>query len=189
MIKLYTDRLIIRDPVLDDLETHHELISNNTVMRYLQDIKTNTLEESKENLLNSIRERDSNDRKCYFFRIEDKNTNEFIGEIGYTVLQNTPYGKFVHLGYFIKKEHWNKGYVTEAVKRVMEYAFEENNVYRINTGCTKENAGSEKVMQKCGLIKEAEFQEYVLHEGKLKDRVEYRMLKNEWAFSFTQKPT
>jgi ribosomal-protein-alanine N-acetyltransferase len=35
-------------------------------------------------------------------------------------------------------------------------------------------------MQKNGLIKEAEYKEYILHEGKLKDRVEYRLLKNEW---------
>ena len=35
-------------------------------------------------------------------------------------------------------------------------------------------------MIKCGFIKEAEFKEYNYHDGKLKDRVEYRMLKNEW---------
>ncbi len=50
MIKLETKRLIIRDPIIDDLESHHELLSNDKVMYYLQDIKTNSLEESKENL-------------------------------------------------------------------------------------------------------------------------------------------
>ena len=35
-------------------------------------------------------------------------------------------------------------------------------------------------MKKCGFIKEAEFKDFVFHDGKLKDRVEYRMLKNEW---------
>ena len=180
MIELFTDRLIIRDLVIRDLENHHKLLSDKNIMYYLQDILTKNIEESKVNLNNTINDQNSKERKYYFFVIENKDTKEFIGEIGYTVKNNTPYGKLVDMGYFIQKNHWNKGYTTEALKRVIEFAFEENNVYRIYTGCLKENIYSEKVMLKCGFIKEAEFKEYVFHDDKLKDRVAYRMLKNEW---------
>lgn len=37
-------------------------------------------------------------------------------------------------------------------------------------------------MIKCGMIKEADFKEYIWHNGKLKDRVEYGILKSEWKF-------
>jgi len=180
MIELFTDRLIIRDLVISDLENHHKLLSDKNIMYYLQDILTKNIEESKVNLNNTINDQNSKERKYYFFVIENKDTKEFIGEIGYTIKNNTPYGKLVDMGYFIQKNHWNKGYTTEALKRVIEFAFEENNVYRIYTGCLKENIYSEKVMLKCGFIKEAEFKEYVFHDDKLKDRVAYRMLKNEW---------
>ena len=180
MVKLFTDRLIIRDFNISDLKNHHELVSNNSVMYYLQHIKKNSIEESEENLNITINDTKLKDRKYYFFLIENRNTNEFIGEIGYTVLNNTPYGKLVDLGYFINEKYWNKGYTTEALKQVIKFAFEENNVYRIKTGCIKENITSEKVMQKNGFIKEGEFKEYVFHDGKLKDRVQYRLLKNEW---------
>jgi ribosomal-protein-alanine N-acetyltransferase len=180
MIKLFTDRLIVRDYVIEDLENHHKLLSDTTVMYYLQDTKTENIEESKENLLRVLNDQGSNERKFYHFVIENKDSNEFIGGIGYTVSEYTPYGKLIHIGYFILKKYWNKGFTTEALKRVIEFAFDENDVYRIHTGCTKENIYSEKIMQKCGFIKEAEFIEYVFHDGKLKDRVEYRMLKNEW---------
>jgi len=50
------------------------------------------------------------------------------------------------MGYFIKQNLWNKGYTTEALKKVIEFAFPENNVYRIHTGCVKENIFSEKIM-------------------------------------------
>ena len=180
MINLFTERLIIRDLNINDLENHHEILSDNKVMYYLQDIKTNSIEESKENLLQAINDINSKDRRFYFFLIENKNTKEFIGEIGYTVTNDTIYGKLVHLGYFIKEKYWNNGFTTEALKRVIEFAFEENNVYRISTGCVKENISSEKVMQKNGFIKEAEYKEYVYHDGKLKDRVAYRLLKKEW---------
>jgi ribosomal-protein-alanine N-acetyltransferase len=180
VVKIFSDRLIIRDLSINDLENHHELLSDSTVMKYLQDIKTNDINESKENLLAAINDIESNDRKFYFFVIEDKVSKEFIGEIGYTVMQNTPFRKLVHMGYFIKQKYWDNGYTTEASKKVIEYAFNENNVYRIHIGCIKENTRSEKVMKKCGFIKEAEFKEYALHDGKLKDRIEYRLLKNEW---------
>ena len=180
MVNIFSDRLIIRDLSIEDLENHHELISDNIVMEYLQDIKTNNISDSKENLLKTINDIESDNRKYYFFVIEDKITKEFIGEIGYTVIQNTPFGKLVDMGYFIKQKYWNKGYTTEASKKVIEYAFNENNVYRIRIGCIKENINSEKIVKKCGFIKEAEFKEYVLHNGKLKDRVEYRLIRNEW---------
>lgn len=35
---------------------------------------------------------------------------------------------------------------TEALKKVIEYAFTTDNVYRITTGCLAENIGSERVM-------------------------------------------
>ena len=42
------------------------------------------------------------------------------------------------------------------------------------------NKGSERVMQKNGLIKEADHKDYEWHDGKMKDRLEYRLLKTEW---------
>ena len=180
MIKLFTERLILRDFDINDLENYHALLSDDNVMEYLQDIKEKSIEKNKNKLIEIINDMENKDRKYYFFAIENKFTNEFIGSIGYTVLENTIYGKLVHLGYFINEKYWNMGFVTEALKTLIEFSFIENNIYRIHTGCFKENIGSEKIMQKCGFIKEAEFKEYVYHNGKLKDRVEYRLLKNEY---------
>ncbi len=179
MIRLETERTIIREPSINDLELHHRLFSDDKVMYYLQDIKTKSIEESRENLLASIEDIDSEDRKLYFFKIVEKNSFEHIGDIGYTVTHFTPIGKFVHLGYFIHEKFWSKGYVSEAVRELIRFAFEENDVYRISTGCLSENIGSEKVMQKCGFIKEAEHKNVQWHDGKAKTRVEYRLLKSE----------
>lgn len=180
MINLQTKRTIIRDHCYEDLQTHHALFSNKTAMYYLQDIATNTIEESKINLQIAISEIEKLHRKYYFFRIEDAYSKEHIGEIGYTVIEFTPVGKLVGMGYFIRSEFWNKGYTTEALQEVIRFAFEENGVFRISCGCIKDNIGSEKVMIKCGMTKEADFKSFVWHDGKLKDRVEYRLLKSEW---------
>ena len=112
--------------------------------------------------------------------MELKDSHEQIGSIGYTVEAKTPVGKIVHAGYFTYPKFWNNGYVTEALRKVLEYAFTEDGVYRVTTGCLAENAGSERVMIKCGLIKEAEHVDWEWHDGRMKTRLEYRLLKDEW---------
>jgi [ribosomal protein S5]-alanine N-acetyltransferase len=179
MINLETDRLIIRDHIQSDFESHHKLFSDSRVMSYLQDLQTHNLRESRENLQKAIDEIDNPERTLYFLRIEST-TGEHVGEIGYTVTEFTPAGKLVHLGYFTYPEFWGKGYVTEALKEIMRFAFIDNDVFRITTGCLKENIGSERVMQKCGMTKEGEHKSAQWHDGKMKDRVSYRMLKDEW---------
>jgi len=72
-------------------------------------------------------------------------------------MKNTPVGKVVDAGYAVVPEFRGKGYTTEALRAVMRFAFEENGVYRISAGCRAENHVSERIMQNCGMIKEAEF--------------------------------
>ena len=181
MIRLCTERLIIREPRMSDLENWHRLLSDADTMYYLQDIMTRTYEESVRNLENAVAETQKAERTGYFLVIEEKETGVFIGSIGYTVMECTPMGKLVHLGYFILPEYHGRGCMTEALRELLRYAFEDGGVYRISTGCLSENRGSERVMQKCGLVKEADRKAFVWHDGRMKDRVEYRLLKEEWV--------
>jgi len=149
-------------------------------MYYLQDIMTHTKAESLSNLETAITEAQSPNRTKYFFTIQHAATGAFIGSIGYTVTDATPLGKIVGVGYFILPEHHSLGYTTEALREVIRFAFEEDGVFRIETGCLTENKASERVMQKSGFIKEAERKQAKWHDGKMKDRVSYRLLKDEW---------
>lgn len=181
MIYLETDRLILRDYVIDDLEDYYRLKTDEQTMYYMQDIKLDSIESAREELLNILEDMKKDDRKYYFLHMELKDSHEQVGSIGYTVVDNTPVGKIVHMGYFTYSWFWGKGYTSEALKKVIEYAFAVDNVYRITTGCLSENIGSERVMQKCGMIKEAEHVDYEWHDGKMKTRLEYRLLKSEWS--------
>lgn len=179
-MRLETRRLILRDYEESDKTAYFKLKSDSKTMYYLQDIQLFSQEESDTEFANILEDQKSTDRKFYFLHMELKNSHEQIGSVGYTVNANTPVGKLVGAGYFIFPQFWNQGYATEAFQKVIEYAFLENNVYRISTGCLSENVGSERVMQKCGLIKEAEHVDWEWHDGKMKTRLEYRLLKNEW---------
>lgn len=177
---LETDRLILRDYEPEDYDAYFKLKSDSKTMYYLQDIKLSSKEEADRDFANILKDRKSKNRKFYFFHVELKASHEQVGSVGYTVVDCTPMGKLVHAGYFSYPQFWSHGYVTEAFNRVLEYAFLENDVYRVTTGCLAENIGSEKVMIKCGMIKEAEHIEWEWHDGKMKNRLEYRLLKHEW---------
>ena len=172
-IRLETARMILREHCPEDLESHHALLSDPEVMYYLPDIMTHSLEESRQDLMTSVGAVGTRPRKEYFLRMEERETGELIGETGYTVLEETPVGKLVHAGYFSRKKFWGKGYMTEAFREVLRFAFEEDGVCR-------ENKGSEMVMMKSGMIKEADMKKKVWMHGQLRDRVEYRLLKEEW---------
>ena len=153
MIYLETERLILRDYREDDFNEYYRLKSDSKTMYYLQDIQLHTKEEAYDDFHKVLDDMSKVDRKFYFMHIELKDTYP---------------------------EFWGKGYITEAFQRVLAYAFSDNNVYRVSTGCLADNIGSERVMQKCGLIKEAEHIDYEWHDGKMKTRLEYRLLKREW---------
>lgn len=177
---MITERLIIREYKETDFDAYFRLKSDHETMYYLQDIQLHSQKEALEDFDNILADMKSEHRKFYFFHIELKDSHEQVGSIGYTVVDNTPVGKIVHAGYFTYPKFWNKGYVSEAFTRVLQYAFSENDVYRVTTGCLAENIGSEKVMIKCGLVKEAVHLDWEWHDGKMKTRLEYRILKREW---------
>jgi len=180
MIYLQTSRIIIRDHVPEDIGDYFALFSNKQAMYYLPKSYLGTIDEAKKQLDMVINEITREGRERYFFCMKSKENDEYIGEIGYTVVGNTPLGKLVGVGYFLLPQFWSKGYASEALQEVIRFAFDENNVFRFEAGCMKENVGSEKVMIKCGMIKEADFKDCTWHDGKIKDRISYRLLKSEW---------
>jgi ribosomal-protein-alanine N-acetyltransferase len=177
MIEIITKRLLIRDHIEEDLNSMHEILSNKKIMFYLPEIKTKNINESRNSLYIAINEANSNNRTKYFFAIIDKVTQDYIGEIGLT---KTIESNVMNLGYFIKETYWGKGIVTEASREVISYAFSNLDALKIETGCIVDNKASERVMNKLGMIKNVELKRHVLLHKKLYDRVEYKLMKEEW---------
>ena len=180
MIYLETDRLVLRDYLASDEEEYYRLKSDPETMYYLQDIRLSSREEAHRDFTAVLTDVASPDRRFYFFRAQLKDSGEPIGSIGYTVTGRGPEGKTVHAGYFFLPAYWGRGYGTEAMNRVLQFAFLEDGVTRVTTGCLAENKGSERVMQKCGMIREGEFPDWEYHDGRWKTRLQYRLLAHEY---------
>lgn len=178
MIRLETERLVIRPYEEKDLADLHKLLSDKKNMYFLDDITTNTLEETHENLKEATKLNQSG--KARRLAVTLKEDNRFVGGIGYDTTAETPVGKVVHLGYFILPEFQGQGYTTEAARKVLNFAFMQDNCVRVTTGCYSDNIPTQKVMQKVGFRKEAEKIKSKWHDGQMKDRLEFAINRDEY---------
>ncbi len=54
------------------------------------------------------------------------------------------------LGYWLGVDHWGKGYATEAVHAVIDYAFDDPEHEALQAGARVTNPASRRVLEKCG---------------------------------------
>lgn len=110
----------------------------------------------------------------YTFAIRDKE-NKIMGAIG---LHDREDDK-AELGYWLGVPFWNKGYVTEAAKAVLDFGFNElyfNKIYAVHF---LHNPSSGKVLQKIGMEKEALLKQHLKKNGEYFDVPLYSVFKNK----------
>lgn len=73
------------------------------------------------------------------------------------------------IGYFLDKEQNGKGYMTEAVRKIVNIAFNELEFHRLEAGVMPHNLGSIKVLLKAGFHKEGIAKQNVKINGKWQD--------------------
>lgn len=101
-----------------------------------------------------------------------------LGIIGY--FKTASYLDGYELGAIIyKKEDRAKGYMTEAVKILIAYLFEEKKVERLQATLIVGNKGSECVFRKVGLKKEGVLRCGVYHRGSYQDIEMYSIIRSE----------
>ncbi len=80
----------------------------------------------------------------------------------------------------ITAEHWGKGYVTEAVTVLLDFAFNSLQFHSIEAVIDSRHTASERVLQKVGFIKEAHFKENFYYNNEFTDTVIYSLLKRNF---------
>lgn len=67
-----------------------------------------------------------------------------------------------NLGYVLARQYWNKGYMAEAVKAVVDWALAQPEILRVWAVCDVENAASARVLEKAGMQKEGVLRRWAL---------------------------
>jgi RimJ/RimL family protein N-acetyltransferase len=108
-----------------------------------------------------------------------KESGELIGDLGIHPFEE----KQTEIGFTISPLFQQKGYGVEAVKRVMQYLFRENNFYRIIARTHPENQGSMSLLKKLGFRQEGHFTKSSYIDGVWQDDLLFAILDNEFKES------
>lgn len=101
-----------------------------------------------------------------------------IGSIG-VFRQGNIHRQTAELGYYIAEEYWGKGIMTEAVKQICEYVFENSDMIRIYAEPFAYNTASCRVLEKAGFRYEGTLRSNAVKSGNVIDMKMYSLLKNE----------
>lgn len=107
------------------------------------------------------------DRK-YDFVICHREDGQIIGSIGLSFVVRGPLQSCM-IGYSLDQDHNGRGYMTEVVKQVVLYAFEELKFHRITGEASPRNPGSIRVLENAGFHKEGISQRNVKINGVWED--------------------
>ncbi|WP_243297576.1 GNAT family N-acetyltransferase [Bacillus litorisediminis] len=115
----------------------------------------------------------------YLFGIFLKESDELIGV---TMLSEVARGPFQNcwLGYYLDQGHNGKGYMTEAVRMIVDYAFLELNLHRLDAGVMPHNIGSIRVLEKVGFHKEGIAIKNVMINGEWENHQIMAIINENW---------
>lgn len=104
------------------------------------------------------------------------NKNKLIGKVQ---LSNIVEGVFKNafVGYSIDKDNVGNGYMKEALMTLIDYAFYELELHRIEASTLVDNIRSQNVLTSCGFSKIGLCEKYLFINGKWRDHYTYYILK------------
>ena len=140
---LETERLILRPLSIDDLDAVFKWAGDPRVNKYMIYPLYKNKEDGREWLETLYQDDDKKD-----FGFVDKATGELIGSGG---IYNHPDIGVWSIGYNISYDYWNKGLVTEAMTKIIEWARENFEVHAVAGTFAVGNHGSQRVMEKLGM--------------------------------------
>ena len=82
------------------------------------------------------------------------------------------------IGYWMGRPFVRRGYMTAAVRAIIPFAFASLRLHRLEAACIPSNAGSIRLLEKTGFVREGYAREYLCINGIWQDHLLYGRLKD-----------
>jgi len=155
--KIETERFILRKVRMEDASAIFETYAQDPeVTRYLTWKPHQNIQDTEQFLLACGQLWRTG--KDFAYAITLKDDNKLIGMFGLF-----PMKLKLEVGYVLARPYWGKGYMTEVLRAVIEWAFKQPDIFRVQAFCDVDNIGSARVLEKAGMEREGLLRRYVLH--------------------------
>lgn len=173
--ELHTERLHLRKMKVSDSSSLFKIWSDPEVTKFMN-INCFTDENQAKDMIKLLDEL-SQDNKAIRFSIIEIESNEIIGSCGYNSIdfENAK----AEIGYDIARAFWGRGYASEAICSLLDYAFSSLKLNRIEAKVELENVNSVKVLQKLNFTFEGTLRQYEKVNGKFNDLNMYSKLRTD----------
>jgi len=142
---LETPRLVLRQFRESDWDAYARTCADEEVMRYIGTGVTLTRDESWRSIANFLGHWQL--RGYGMYAIEAKESGEFVGRAG---IHDPPGWPAFELGWVLGREHWGRGYATEAARAVLAHAFDAIGRKRVSSFIRHGNERSVRVAERIG---------------------------------------
>jgi RimJ/RimL family protein N-acetyltransferase len=179
--RLTTKRLILRQIEMKDASRLVEQINNLEISKWLLAVPYPYKNKDALWWINHCREKNKEKpRKSYEYLVELKSELGIIGGFGISSIkydQGT-----ADLGYWLGEDYWGKGYATEGVSRLIDYAFKDLKLRRLKIPAFATNPASNALAKKLGFTYEGRLRKAVICKatGKIHDENIWGLLRSEW---------
>jgi ribosomal-protein-alanine N-acetyltransferase len=173
---LETDRLYLRSLTLADLEFVFQHFSDPTVTQYMLDEPPLTELAQAQELIEFYQ--DPLGKPYNRWGLERKEDGHLIGTCGYHNWR--PRYFRAEIGYDLNPASWGQGYMTEALRTVLQHGFERIGLNRIEALVYPENVRSLRLLQKLGFQSEGILRDYFCLDGQFYDHTLLSLLRRAW---------
>ncbi|MBT5346907.1 GNAT family N-acetyltransferase [bacterium] len=116
-------------------------------------------------------------KKSITFAIREKSSQILVGSIAIQIKARHKRGV---LGFWIAKDYWRRGFATESLEKVLEFAFDDLKLNKLEAVHHTENLASGKLMRKVGMVKEGELKQHYFKNDKFWDVVTMGICRDDY---------
>ena len=146
VVILETERLILREWTAGDVDTLFRMCGDAETMRHIGDGKPWRGIERAHLWLERVRANYA-ERGYGPWAVVEKATGEVVGSCGFSFL---PKLNEIDFGYVFAREHWGRGFATEAARAAFRDGFERLGFTEVTANTDEEHAVSRRVLEKIG---------------------------------------
>ena len=151
-----TSRLLLRKPRPADAPLIFAAYARDPeVVRYLTFLPHRELRESEEAVQRFIDNWATG--KAFHWLIFQRESEQLIGAI------SARHDQGINIGYALARSFWGKGFMSEAVTAVVDWAFSVAGVFRVWAVCDLENSASARLLERNGFREEGILRKWSLH--------------------------
>jgi [ribosomal protein S5]-alanine N-acetyltransferase len=126
-----------------------------------------------------VREDFNAGRVVKFYLFDRESNRRVLGDVELSQIARGPF-QACYLGYGLGEEHQGKGFMLEALKAMIHYAFSELNLHRIMANHLPDNIRSANVLSRLGFTREGVAKDYLLIRGQWRDHVLNSLVNPNW---------